>query len=90
MMAAPTDPHPIWAVVPAGGRGRRFGGEVPKQYLSVAGKPVIAHALDALLAHPRVAGAVVAVAADDDVIMDRNAERLCRVDDLAGHVDVGA
>lgn len=55
----------IWAVVPAAGRGSRFGGEVPKQYLEIAGKPLIAHALDALLAHPRIAGAVVALAADD-------------------------
>ena len=54
-----------WALVPAAGSGRRFGGEVPKQYLQAAGKPLIAHALDALLAHPRVDGAVVALAADD-------------------------
>ncbi len=55
----------IWAVIPAAGRGTRFGGEVPKQYLEVAGKPLIAHALDALLSHPRVAGAMVALSADD-------------------------
>ncbi|MBN8715519.1 2-C-methyl-D-erythritol 4-phosphate cytidylyltransferase [Thermomonas sp.] len=54
-----------WALVPAAGSGRRFGGEVPKQYLQVAGKPLIAHALDALLAHPQVEGAVVALAAGD-------------------------
>lgn len=54
-----------WALVPAAGSGRRFGGEVPKQYLHAAGKPLIAHALDALLAHPGVEGAVVALAADD-------------------------
>lgn len=55
----------IWAVIPAAGRGTRFGGEVPKQYLQVAGKPLIAHALAALLAHPRVSGAMVALAVDD-------------------------
>ncbi|MBW3549586.1 MAG: 2-C-methyl-D-erythritol 4-phosphate cytidylyltransferase [Proteobacteria bacterium] len=55
----------IWAVIPAAGRGTRFGGAVPKQYLDVAGRPLIAHALDVLLAHPRVAGAMVALAADD-------------------------
>lgn len=55
----------LWAVIPAAGRGTRFGGAVPKQYLPVAGKPLIAHALDALLAHPRVAGAMVALAEDD-------------------------
>lgn len=54
-----------WALVPAAGSGRRFGGEVPKQYLQAAGKPLIAHALDALLAHPRIDGAVVALAEGD-------------------------
>lgn len=55
----------IWAVLPAAGRGQRFGGPTPKQYLHAAGKPLIEHALRALLAHPRVAGAMVALAADD-------------------------
>ena len=55
----------VWAVIPAAGRGTRFGGEVPKQYLEAAGRPLIAHALDALLSHPRVDGAVVALSADD-------------------------
>jgi 2-C-methyl-D-erythritol 4-phosphate cytidylyltransferase len=55
----------IWAVIPAAGRGTRFGGDVPKQYLEAAGKPLIAHALDALLSHERIEGVVVALAADD-------------------------
>lgn len=59
------DAPAVWAVIPAAGRGSRFGGPVPKQYLEIAGQPLIAHALDSLLAHPRVAGAVVALAEDD-------------------------
>ncbi len=54
-----------WALVPAAGSGRRFGGAVPKQYLQAAGKPLIAHALDALLSHHAIDGAVVALAAHD-------------------------
>lgn len=54
-----------WAAIPAAGSGRRFGGEVPKQYLHAAGKPLIEHALQALLSHPGIDGAVVALAADD-------------------------
>ena len=54
-----------WALVPAAGSGRRFGGETPKQYLHAAGKPLIEHALCALLAHSEVEGVVVALAADD-------------------------
>lgn len=54
-----------WAIVPAAGRGARFGGEVPKQYLEVAGEPLLAHTLRALLMHPTVEGVVVVLAADD-------------------------
>ena len=54
-----------WAVLPAAGRGARFGGDVPKQYLEVDGEPLIAHALHALLAHPALDGVVVVLAAGD-------------------------
>jgi 2-C-methyl-D-erythritol 4-phosphate cytidylyltransferase len=54
-----------WAVVPAAGRGTRLGGDIPKQYRDVAGAPLIAYTLHALLAHPSVEGAVVVVAVDD-------------------------
>ena len=54
-----------WALVPAAGSGRRFGGEVPKQYLQAASKPLLRHALEALLAHPGIDGAVVALADGD-------------------------
>lgn len=54
-----------WAVVPAAGRGRRFGAEVPKQYLSLAGRTLIEHSLRAVLAHDDVDGVVVALSPDD-------------------------
>ncbi len=37
------------ALVPAAGRGERFGGGLPKQFLAMAGKPVLAWALERLL-----------------------------------------
>ncbi len=55
----------IWVVVPAAGRGTRFGATVPKQYLDAGGRPLLAHTLDALLAHPAVAGAMLAISPDD-------------------------
>ena len=55
----------IWAIVPAAGRGSRFGGEVPKQYLPLAGRPLLEHSLRALLACDGVDGVVVAIAAGD-------------------------
>ncbi|RMH88366.1 2-C-methyl-D-erythritol 4-phosphate cytidylyltransferase [Lysobacter pythonis] len=54
-----------WCVIPAAGRGLRFGGELPKQHLEVAGKSVLAHTLDALLSHPRITGAMIALAPGD-------------------------
>ena len=55
----------LWVVVPAAGRGTRFGSPLPKQYLQVAGQPLIAHTLAALFAHPLVEGAMVAISAND-------------------------
>lgn len=55
----------LWCVVPAAGRGRRFGGDVPKQYLELAGKPLLLQTLERLAAHPRIAGLMLVIAADD-------------------------
>ena len=55
----------LWCVVPAAGRGARVGGEVPKQYLPIAGKPMLLHTLERLAAHPRIAGLMVVLASDD-------------------------
>ena len=57
----------IWAVVPAAGSGSRMQATLPKQYLQLAGKPVIEHALSALYAVPRIAGVVVGVVEEDTV-----------------------
>lgn len=37
-----------YALVPAAGNGARFGSEIPKQYLELAGRPMIHHSLAAL------------------------------------------
>jgi len=54
-----------WVLIPAAGVGRRFGGEVPKQYLELAGQTVLDHVLGLFLAHPAISGCVVALGADD-------------------------
>ena len=53
-------------VVPAAGIGSRMGASCPKQYLPLAGKFLIEHTLERLLAHPRIERVVVALAADDN------------------------
>ena len=55
----------LWGVLPAAGIGRRMGSEVPKQYLTVHGRTVLAHAIARVAGHPDMAGVVVATAADD-------------------------
>lgn len=54
-----------WAIMPAAGRGSRFGAGTPKQYLTVAGLTLIEHSLRALLGHPEVDGVMVALSPDD-------------------------
>ena len=58
-------PSDVWAVVPAAGIGRRFGGDRPKQYVALGTRPVIAHVIAKLAAVRGVAGIVAAVAPSD-------------------------
>lgn len=60
-----TESDGLWCVVPAAGRGTRLGGVLPKQYLSLAGRPLMFHTLERLARMPRVRGLTVALAADD-------------------------
>jgi 2-C-methyl-D-erythritol 4-phosphate cytidylyltransferase/2-C-methyl-D-erythritol 2,4-cyclodiphosphate synthase len=62
----------IAAVIVAGGRGLRAGGDVPKQYRELAGEPVIRPALFAFLSHPQI-GAVQPVIHRQDEDMFRAA-----------------
>lgn len=55
----------FWAVVPAAGVGKRMAAKVPKQYLELCGRPIIQHTIERLSTHPRIAGVVVALSADD-------------------------
>ena len=59
------NPDALWCVVPAAGRSTRVGGDVPKQYLPIAGKTLLLHTLERLATHPRIEGLMVALAADD-------------------------
>ena len=54
-----------WAIVPAAGRGERFGSAAPKQYASLLGRPVLSWSVGALLADASIDGIVVAVAPGD-------------------------
>jgi 2-C-methyl-D-erythritol 4-phosphate cytidylyltransferase len=53
------------ALVPAAGFGARMGNELPKQYLPLAGQPMIFHALNTLCASPEISTVFVVLAPDD-------------------------
>ena len=54
-----------WAIVPAAGIGSRMQATIPKQYLSLEGRPLIEHSLLRLLETRWIKGIVVAIAEDD-------------------------
>jgi 2-C-methyl-D-erythritol 4-phosphate cytidylyltransferase len=55
----------LWCIVPAAGSGRRFGSGIPKQYLPLAGKPMLESTLDRLAACREIAGLMVVLADGD-------------------------
>jgi 2-C-methyl-D-erythritol 4-phosphate cytidylyltransferase len=54
----------LYALIPAAGAGSRLRGEIPKQYLPLAGKPMLWHAVKALCAAP-VENVFVVLAPED-------------------------
>ncbi len=57
--------HAIWAIVPAGGIGKRMQSDIPKQYLSLNGRPVLEYTVNTLLNNKNVNGLVIALQPDD-------------------------
>lgn len=53
------------ALVPAAGSGSRMGGALPKQYLPLLGRPLIAHTLSALASHPHIDRVVLVLSPED-------------------------
>lgn len=53
------------ALVPAAGAGSRMGNDLPKQYLPLAGRPLIFHALNTLCACPDIITVFVVLAPGD-------------------------
>ena len=60
-----TSPH-FWAVIPAGGIGRRMGADRPKQYLTLLDRTVLEHSALPFCKHPLVEGVAVVVAERDE------------------------
>ena len=58
------------ALIVAAGSGTRFGGEVPKQYLPLAGRAVLRHSVETFFRHPAIAGVRVVISAEHRALYD--------------------
>ena len=58
----------LYCLIPAAGVGTRMGAELPKQYLQVAGKPLVLHVLETFAAATDIAQVFVVVTDGDPVI----------------------
>lgn len=59
--ALPCAALPCAALVVAGGTGQRFGAERPKQYLDLAGRPILRRTVEAFLRHPQIGTVLVVI-----------------------------
>lgn len=57
-------PHECVVVIPAAGSGSRFGGDTPKQYLPLRGKPVLLHTAEKFARDSSVQRVVICAAPD--------------------------
>jgi 2-C-methyl-D-erythritol 4-phosphate cytidylyltransferase len=58
-------PRDVGVVVVAAGRGSRVGGDLPKQYLSIGGVPLLLRAVRPFVSHPEVAQVAVVLTPRD-------------------------
>jgi 2-C-methyl-D-erythritol 4-phosphate cytidylyltransferase/2-C-methyl-D-erythritol 2,4-cyclodiphosphate synthase len=72
------------ALVVASGRGERFGGDPPKQYRALAGKPLLRHSLERLGQHPGVDRVRAVIHADDARLYAAAAEGLDLLEPVPG------
>ena len=64
-----------FGLVPAGGVGTRFGGELPKQYARINDKPLLEHSVQALLADSRIVKVFVVVSEADTMAAELFADQ---------------
>ena len=72
------------ALVVASGRGERFGGDRPKQYLPLAGKPVLRHCLERFCAHRGIEAVRTVIHPDDAGLYVAAAAGLTVLDPVPG------
>jgi len=73
-----------YALIVAAGRGARFGGPLPKQYLKLGGATVLRHAVAAFATHPRVTGVLVVIRSEDRALFERTVAGLAVLPPVPG------
>lgn len=67
----------VVVIVPAAGVGSRFGGDLPKQFRELAGKPIVQHVIERFLLDERVARVIVPVSEQLlQVVNNQSSERI--------------
>jgi 2-C-methyl-D-erythritol 4-phosphate cytidylyltransferase/2-C-methyl-D-erythritol 2,4-cyclodiphosphate synthase len=74
----------VAALVVAAGRGSRFGGERPKQYAELGGRPLLRHSLEAFARSPGIDAVTAVIHPDDRELYDRAAAGLELGEPVAG------
>ncbi len=72
------------ALIVAAGSGTRLGGELPKQYLPLAGRPVLRHVIERFSVHPAIAAVRVVINPDHRPLYDAAVEGLAILPPVAG------
>jgi 2-C-methyl-D-erythritol 4-phosphate cytidylyltransferase/2-C-methyl-D-erythritol 2,4-cyclodiphosphate synthase len=60
-----------FVLIVAAGSGQRFGGDLPKQYQTLAGKMLLRHCLETFTRHPGISGTLVAINPDHRALYDQ-------------------
>ncbi len=74
----------VHALIPAAGRGTRYGGDVMKQYLPVCGKAVLAHTISLFQFHPMISGITVILSEDDQLFESSVGNLAAAVETVSG------
>ena len=72
------------ALLVSAGRGHRFGGRIPKQYVNVGEKSLLRLAVERFLEHPGVDAVSVVIHPDDHVLYEQAVDGLCLGEPIHG------
>ncbi len=72
------------ALIVAAGRGSRLGGEIPKQYLPIAGQALLRYSLDTLVNHPSIDAVRLVIHPDDRKLYDQAIAGYALAEPVAG------